>query len=101
MRLKVDPAARAEAEEAAMWYESQQPGLGWRFFWVYEAALESIERNPESFPILETLDSRDIRYCLLKPYSFRLGFRVQGADVLVFAVGHIRRDRTFWASSHR
>jgi len=97
MPLKVDPAARAEAEEAATWYEAQQPGLAWKFLSVYADAIESIARNPESFPMLEALDSPKFRYCLLKPDAFRIGFRVLSDEVLVFAVGHSRRDRTFWS----
>ncbi len=96
MTLKVDPAAQAEAEDAALWYESREAGLAWKFFSAYATALEAIERHPESFPILESLDSADFRYCLLKPYAYRIGFRVRQGEVLVFAVGHVRRSPAYW-----
>lgn len=69
MPIKVDPGALAEVEGAALWYEQQEAGLAWKFFSAFSSALDVVERNPESFPMLETFDSPEVRYCLLKPYA--------------------------------
>jgi hypothetical protein len=97
MPLKIDPAAQREADDAALWYEQQETGLAWKFFDVYSSALQAIERNPGSSPILEAIDSLEFRYCLLKSYAYRIGFRVCGDEVLVFGVGYVRRDSAYWA----
>lgn len=97
MPIKVDPGALSEVEDAALWYEQQEAGLAWEFFSAFASALDAIERNPKSFPMLEAFDSPEVRCCLLKPYAYRIGFRVTKREIMVFAVGHVRRGEAYWS----
>ncbi|MBA3313959.1 MAG: hypothetical protein M3552_19670 [Planctomycetota bacterium] len=96
MPLRVEPIAEAEAEQATLWYERQESGLGWKFFKTFRQRLESIERSPRSFPLVDAESDREFRYCLLKPYACRIGFEVRPEDIIVFAVAHVRRGPAYW-----
>jgi hypothetical protein len=44
--IRIQPRARAEAEQAAAWYEEQRPGLGIEFVLELDAAIERAEASP-------------------------------------------------------
>jgi plasmid stabilization system protein ParE len=46
-----EPEARLEFEDAVLWYEEQQPGLGDRFEAEVNAICSRILQNPEQFPL--------------------------------------------------
>jgi hypothetical protein len=43
-RFRSEPEASAELEDAAVWYESQRPGLGVEFLHAVDATLDRIAR---------------------------------------------------------
>lgn len=47
--VRFHPDAEAEMIEAAVWYDSQQIGLGGRFLTTVQDAVNRIELNPELF----------------------------------------------------
>lgn len=96
MPLRVSAAAEADVIDATLWYEDQEVGLGLRFAARLDRALESIERSPESFPLVEETNSPRFRYCLPTPFAYRIGFRIDPDEVVVFGVAHTRRGRGFW-----
>ena len=49
--LRFDPAARRELNEAADFYDAEDPGLGGAFLDAAERAFEQIQAFPESSPI--------------------------------------------------
>jgi hypothetical protein len=48
-RINVQPQAQADAEEAAVWYEAQRPGLGMEFILELDAALERAAESPVAY----------------------------------------------------
>ena len=50
MRLEVRPAAAADIEEAALWYESQRPGLGSEFLEELRHVEAAIAKSPNAIP---------------------------------------------------
>lgn len=65
--VRFHPEAESEMIDAATWYESRQEGLGKRFLTSVQDALNRIELNPETYPIVE----RDVHRCLTRilPYG--------------------------------
>ena len=47
------PDAFLEFQEAAEYYEVQEPGLGHRFIDSVNNAYKSIQNSPETWPVLE------------------------------------------------
>lgn len=52
MSLTIVFRPEAELQEAYQWYESQRKGLGEDFLLCIEAAISSIQRSPEMYPIV-------------------------------------------------
>ncbi len=78
--------------EAAIWYESQQEGLGKRFLTSVQNALNRIELNPKMYPIVED----DVHRCLTKIFPFGILFRIKSDTIAVIAVMHLHRDPDYW-----
>lgn len=64
MRLRFDPAALDEAIDAALYYESQQQGLGREFDEALEAGIQKVLEGPQRWPRM----GRKARRCLLKRF---------------------------------
>jgi hypothetical protein len=47
--VNIQPRAQAEADEAAAWYEAQQPGLGIEFLLELDAAIERAAETPLAY----------------------------------------------------
>ena len=84
--------AEAEASEAMVWYETQQPGLGRRFRDAIEDAVLRIAASPEQFPLLES----DVRRCLVKGFPYGIIYQAQEAHILVLSVMHLHRHPDYW-----
>ena len=46
------PEAKADVTEAYLWYEEQSIGLGMEFLRCVETVLLSIQRTPQSYPVV-------------------------------------------------
>ena len=51
--LTIRPEAEADLTEAFDWYETRVPGLGLEFIRSVDSLLNSISRNPLSYPIFK------------------------------------------------
>ena len=92
MRLEVRPAAAADIEEAALWYESKRPGLGSEFLEELRFMEASIAEAPKRFPVI----TRDTRRAMLRRFPYALYYRLYGDRVLVIACMHGRRHPKRW-----
>ncbi|MBI4586717.1 MAG: type II toxin-antitoxin system RelE/ParE family toxin [Planctomycetes bacterium] len=86
--------ARAEFQEAAFYYESQQEGLGRRFVdAVWEAAQKVIDR-----PLLYREIEPGIRQCRVPRFPFGVIYRLKEETIEILAVMHLRRKPGYWKS---
>jgi plasmid stabilization system protein ParE len=84
-----DAEARMEFEEAVIWYNTQQPGLGDRFESEVYAAFQRILANPERFRAVSR-KTRQARVETFKKYS--IYFRVEPDFIGVVSVFHGARN---------
>jgi plasmid stabilization system protein ParE len=91
------PAARAEAIEAAVFYEQQQAGLGARFTDALAAAVEKIRANPRLYRIAEL----DTRKCRLLGFPYGIIFRLRDDSIQIVAVMHLHRRPGYWSARGR
>jgi plasmid stabilization system protein ParE len=87
-----EPAASRELNEAADFYDLEQPGLGSEFLDAVEAALLTVVDNPRAFPIL--LGETRRRVVSRFPYSLLYWF--DGTTVHVSAVAHHKQRPGYW-----
>ena len=95
--VNVQPRAEAEADEAAAWYEAEQPGLGIEFLLELDAA---IERAAEA-PLVYVQVFMDARRVLMRRFPFAVYFVYENGVVEIFAILHQRRASSLWKSRVR
>lgn len=88
--IKINDAAKLELNEAVIWYELQQKGLGSRFIIAFENHLTIIEKNPK----LYAKKKKEYREVLIKPFPFLLVYRIEKekSRVVITAVFHTKRN---------
>lgn len=84
--------AARESNEAILWYEDQQPGLGDRFRCDLEQVLDRIAEAPAQFPVLE----RSVRIARLSVFPYTVYFDFREKRVAILSVFHQRRHPDTW-----
>lgn len=90
--LVIKPEAAEDAEEAAIWYEEQGPGLGSKFLESLEEKLTTIELNPQLFEI----KYNDIRQAFLSRFPFAIHYLFDNNSIFVLAILHTRVNPEQW-----
>ncbi len=85
-------AARAEFDDAALWYESQRLGLGGDFVAEVQQVLDTIAVHPDRYPIA----AGDVRETPVSRFPYCVYYRVKPDRVVVIAVFHTSRDPSVW-----
>jgi hypothetical protein len=83
--LGVRPEAEIDAFEAALWYESERPGLGIEF-------LDAVREAFRHFPMV----SADVLRVMLHRFPFGVFFFVEDDRATVIAILHLHRDPSSW-----
>jgi toxin ParE1/3/4 len=89
---RFDPAAQRELNEAADFYDAEDPGLGGAFLGAAERAFEQIQAFPESSPI----SLAPVRTKVLSAFPFSVIYWVTDEVIIVLAVAHHRRRPEYW-----
>jgi plasmid stabilization system protein ParE len=95
--VNVQPRAEAEADEAAAWYEAEQPGLGIEFLLELDAAIERAAETPLAYAQV----FMDARRVLMRRFPFAVYFLYEHDVVEIFAILHQRRASALWQSRVR
>ena len=74
--------------EAARWYESQRQHLGSQFLDEINRVLCLLEGSPERHPVYY----RGFRRMPTQRFRYKLFYRIEGNEVIVFRVLHAKRD---------
>ena len=90
--LTIRPEAETDLAEACRWYEERRHDLGSESPISVEATLESIQRHPQSFPVVHS----QIRRALLRRFPYGVFYVVEEHAVAVLAVFHASRDPNRW-----
>ena len=90
--VRVRLRARNDIEDAARWYESQQPNLGGEYLDEVAAAFEKLAENAQGDPEIH----RGTRRLLLQRFPFGIFYRINDNAVIVVAVMHSSRDPNNW-----
>lgn len=93
--LILRPEVEAEVEDAYRWYDKQSPGLGAEFVRVVDAAFESIQREPEVYPV----KYRGARQVVLRRFPYTIFFIIHpSASIEVISCFHTSRNPRRWRS---
>ena len=86
------PDATNEADVAAIFYKTKQPGLEKRFLEALEDAILRVKRNPMIYRNIEG----NIRKCRLLHFPYGLIYRVVRDRIEIIAVMHLRKKPGYW-----
>ena len=86
--LIVRPRAEEEIVEAFRWYEEKSEGLGSEFMRALDAALSSIQRNPNAYAVFH----RGARKALLRRFPYNVVYVVRDDILLVVGCYHAARS---------
>ena len=86
-RLDVSSEAELEIFEAALRYERERQGLGFRFEAQVNTVFERVLENPFQFPVIE----QDVRRALVRDFPSGVFFTAEANLITVLAVLHLRR----------
>lgn len=90
--VELQPAALAEAEEAAAWYAERDPRVAAAFVAELEEALERIAEAPGRWPA-HLHGTQRVR---LTRFPYLVVYRDEPQRVLVVAVAHTKRRPGYW-----
>ena len=92
MTLFVLGEAEQEFAESIAYYESKEPGLGWRFRNEVAEAVDRILRNPE----LARLRSKGYRRVNLHAFPHYIAYVIRADTIWIVAIAHGYRRPEFW-----
>jgi plasmid stabilization system protein ParE len=92
MRVKFISHARVEILEATAHYQDRSSELADRFL----ADLANATSLLLQFPGIGSPIEADVRRLLLRTFPYQLIYRVDGEEVRVFAVAHVKRRPGYW-----
>ena len=90
-RVRVRPSAELSLLAAARWYEAQRQGLGAAFSEELAQVLAWLADNALIYPEL----FRGVRRVFAHRFPYIVYYRIAGDDVMVLAILHMRRRRSF------
>jgi plasmid stabilization system protein ParE len=84
--------AQIELEAEVKYYNEQQAGLGYDFAKEVADTIARILRYPEAWTKL----SKRTRRCRTKRFPYGVFYQITGDKILIVAVGHLRREPSYW-----
>ena len=84
--------ADQELVDAALWYESKQPGLGRRFKVEVESVVRSIARDP----LLHRERDGGYRRINCPVFPYYLPYFIRREKIIIAAVSHEHRKPGYW-----
>ena len=93
-RLLVGRQAKLDLQRAVRWYDQQQYGLGPELVAQADAAIARIADNPTQYQVIY----RNMRRAILRKFPYGVFYRIDGTDIVVFAIVHLHRDPLSWQS---
>ena len=91
-KYRLTSAALSELEEATLYYELKENGLGNAFLDEIGATVERIRRFPNAW---QTLSPRT-RRCRTHRFPFGLLYQIRPDEILITAIMDLRRDPKQW-----
>ena len=90
--IVVHEIAEEDLIAAAVFYESRETDLGNEFL---EELSQSFQRITES-PFSYSIHFDEYRRYLMGRFPYGVVYRIEGQQILVFAVAHLRRRPGYW-----
>ena len=91
-RISFHEIAELELNDAAIFFESETEGLGFRFLAVVETAVSQIQQHPEASPIID----QDVRRKVLRRFPYSIMYSIKSDRIRILAVANQKRRPFYW-----
>jgi plasmid stabilization system protein ParE len=92
MEYTFHPAAEAELNEAADYYETVRPGLGVDFTQEAHAAVLRAAKHPKAWSLIR----KPVRRSLLKRFPYGILYAEHESGIHILAVMNLHREPHYW-----
>lgn len=92
MKIVFTKIAKQELDDAAHFYEMEFTGLGKLFLREVRKSVQRISEYPRAWSV----ESGEIRKCLLHKFPYKLLYSIESDHILVVAVAHQHRKPEYW-----
>jgi len=92
-RLSFHRLAERELNDAALYYESESPGLGVIFLDEIEHFIEAIAKNPSGGIKVRG----QVRRRILRRFPYGILYSVKAEGIRILAIMHLKRRPMYWA----
>lgn len=97
-RLRFDPEARAELDDAALWYDRDRAGVGDAFAAAVREAIEAVMDWPGLGAPVSDRHGVVIRQTRVQRFPYHVGYVATDEEIRVVAVAHERRQPRYWVA---
>ena len=94
MPIRLHESAKREYLIAVRWYLSRSPTTAARLIAAVADAQIRIRLHPSTFP--ETIRP-GYRYLVVKRFPYRLVYKEEGTEIVIYAVAHHKRRPEYWS----
>jgi len=97
-KVVILPFAKKDIQEAAVWYNSKQKGLGKRFTQQVKEKVSFIKQSPKAVAIRYD----DVRTATLKSFPYMIHYTVDDKEqkIIISAVFHTSRNPDGWKNDN-
>jgi hypothetical protein len=98
VKVQLHEEAQLDIDEAALWYDEQDPGLGDEFLAELDLVLAGLSLQPEVWPVWPGSRARKypVRRRLLVRFPYGIAYQIVGNTIV--AVAADKRRPGYWAS---
>lgn len=98
-RVRTEPEASAELEDAAIWYNAHRAGLGVEFVLAVDEALTLLDQWPElGQPVAALTNDIAARRIPVQRFPYDIVYMEWDDVIRVLAIAHHRRRPGYWLS---
>ena len=92
MKVEISKFAQRELEDAILYYELEQKGLGLRF---KDEVKKSVDRI-KIYPKAGSIEIGELRKCIVHKFPYKVLYSVQKGKIVVLAFAHQHRKPGYW-----
>ncbi len=92
MKIEISEFAQNELQDALLYYELQQYGLGVTFKNAVKEAIGRIKKYPTSWPV----ELGKVRKCFVHKFPYKILYSVQQESIVILAIAHQHRKPGYW-----
>jgi toxin ParE2 len=92
MEIRLLEIAETELDEAVIFYNSEQPGLGANFIVEFVNSLDRIKAYPKAWNPF----TQNTRRCQLRRFPYGIVYQIFETEILVVAISHLHREPGYW-----